>query len=183
MVMKVCVGSANPSKIKGVEAGFREMLGCDVDVVSARVDSGVPPQPIGFETIVRGARNRALNAMKAVSGCDYGVGVEAGIFSLDGVVMDVQAAVIVDSLGRESVGFSPSFPLPRDFGEKLLKGEARELEVLVDGYYGTKDIGEKGGFIRLLTRDVVLREDLTRLAVIMALVPWVNPDLYGFGGR
>ncbi len=177
------MGSVNPSKIKGVEAGFRELLGCDVEVVSVSVDSGVPPQPIGIETIIRGAHNRALKAMEAISGCDYGVGIEAGIFSLDGFVMDVQAAVIIDSQGRKSLGFSPSFPLPRDFGEKLLKGEVRELEVLVDSYYGTENIGEKGGFIRLLTRDVVLREDLTRLAVIMALVPWVNPELYHLNSR
>ncbi len=177
--MKVCVGTRNPSKVKGVEEGFREVFRSDgLEVKFKGVKSGVPPQPIGLEMIVMGARNRAVSISKALGNCDYSVGIEAGIFVAHGTVMDVQIAYVIDSQGRESMGFSPAFPLPRKFGEALLAGRARELEVLVDEFYGTKDIGDKGGFIKLLTRSAVLREDLTKYAVIMALLPWINAELY-----
>ncbi len=48
----------------------------------------------------------------------------------------------------------------------------------MDRYFGTKDIGEKGGLIKILTKGVVTREHLTRDAVLMALIPWVNEELY-----
>ncbi len=149
-----------------------------ISVIPTEVDPGVPPQPIGLSVIVSGARNRARQAIESNADCFFGVGLEAGIYELEGIVMDVQIAYIVDRNGRESIGASPSFPIPPEFGKKLISGEARELEVLVDNHYGTKDIGEKGGFIKLLTRGAVTREDLTKYAVIMALIPWINTELY-----
>jgi len=45
-------------------------------------------------------------------------------------------------------------------------------------YFKTKDIGEYGGFIKILSNGKVLREDLTFNAVVMALIPRLNPELY-----
>ena len=176
--MKVCVGTGNASKVEGVRKGFMKFFGRDIEVEYAPVDSGVPPQPIGLEEIIKGARARAVSVRKVISGCKFSVGVEAGIFRAGSHYVDVQASIIIDDKGRESIGLSPAFPLPEDFARSLLNKEVEELEILVDNYYGTKNIGEKGGFIKILTQSAVTREDLTELSVVMALVPWINSGIY-----
>lgn len=173
--MRFCVGTRNPGKVMGVKQALSD-LGVDAEVVAVPVDSGVPPQPIGLETVVRGARNRAIYACK--KGCDCCVGVEAGLFKLEeSVYVDVQIAAIKCGT-RLTYGLSPGFMIPRRFWEPLVAGEAPELEVLVDEWFGTKNIGDKGGLISLVTKGVVDRVHLTRDAVIMAMVPLMNEALY-----
>ncbi len=174
----VAAGTKNPSKVAGIRAAFTELLRVNVKIIPVAVDPGVPPQPLGIDEILLGARNRCLQAFSAVKDADFGVGVEAGIYRVENRYYDVQVAVIRDFNGLMSVGFSPSFQVPPPFADALVKGEARELETVVDKYFGTKDIGEKGGLIKILTKGVVTREHLTRDAVLMALIPWVNEELY-----
>jgi len=173
----ICVGTTNKCKIEGIRKAFLKFYGT-VTLRSFNVDSGVPPQPLGLEQIFVGARNRALNSLSKCGECVFGVGVEAGIFNVFNTYFDVQVAAIADRSNEITYGMSPSFPIPRSFINKLLRGESRELEDLVNEYYGTKRIGEEGGFIKLLTKSVVTREDLTYYAVVMALVPRLNTNLY-----
>ncbi|MCD6428662.1 MAG: inosine/xanthosine triphosphatase [Desulfurococcales archaeon] len=175
--MKVCVGTRNPSKLKGVEKALR-LFYDSVSVTCVPVESGVPPQPIGIEQIFTGARNRALRALAGSNDCDLGVGVEAGIYAVSNTYYDVQVAAVADRNGVVTYGLSPSFPIPPKFANALLAGEVPELEVIVDRTFGTSNIGEKGGLIKLLTKGRVLREDLTFYAVVMALVPRLNRELY-----
>ncbi|MDK6028674.1 inosine/xanthosine triphosphatase [Ignisphaera sp. 4213-co] len=177
MELRVCVGSKNPSKIEGVRRAFQAFFN-NVDVKGCAVETGLPPQPIGIEITMRGARIRAEKALKCFSDCDFGVGVEAGFISFGEVFYDVQVTYIVDRNGFASYGFSPAFPIPKKFAELIIKGVFKELEEVVDNFYGTKNIGEKGGFIKLLTKGVVRREDLTYYSVIAALIPFINKDVY-----
>ena len=173
--MRFCVGTRNPSKVVGVREALKD-LGIDAEVVPVPVDSGVPPQPIGLDTVVKGALNRATRSCDG--GCDCCVGVEAGFFELvKDVYVDVQVAVVKCG-DRLTYGLSPGFMIPRIFWEPLVSGEAPELEVLVDKWFGTENIGDKGGLISLVTRGVVDRAHLTRDAVIMAMVPHINEGLY-----
>ena len=173
----ICVGTLNKCKIEGIKRAFLRFYGT-VNIKAFNVDSGVPLQPIGLNQIFLGAKNRAMQAILKDNECVFGIGVVAGIFEVQGNYFDVQVAAIADRDKYITYGLSPSFPIPKLFSEKLLKGEEPELESIVDSYYGTKNIGEEGGFIKLLTRSVVTREDLTYYAVIMALVPRLNTQLY-----
>lgn len=174
----VCVGTTNESKLIGVKLALRRFF-TDFEIIACNVLSGVPPQPKGLSEIVKGATNRALNALKSSNKCDLGIGVEAGIFELsDNMYFDVQIAAIIDREGRLSYGLSPSFQIPLRFVKELIRGTAKELEEVVDDYFKTKDIGSKGGLIRLLSMSIVLREELTYYAVLMALLPRINEEIY-----
>lgn len=158
-----------------------------VDLVPVEASTHIPPQPMGLSIIIEGARRRAVKALEEVGGCDMGVGVEAGLYMLKVHVFDVQVVYIVAADGSESFGLSPSFMIPDSFARALILGEERELESVVDRYFNTRDIGSKGGLIRLLSRSVVTREDLTYYATLMALIPLTNKEVYSSqsttGGR
>lgn len=175
--MKVCVGSLNPSKISGVARAFSAVFG-DVEIVPVRSHTGIPPQPMGMSTIVEGARRRAIEASRKVGMCDVCVGVEAGLYIVESRFFDVQLVYVITASGSESFGVSPSFMVPDVFARALVHGEAEELEEVADKVFGTSDIGSKGGLIKLLTKSLVTREDLTYYATLMALVPLINKELY-----
>ncbi|MEM1600850.1 MAG: inosine/xanthosine triphosphatase [Sulfolobales archaeon] len=175
--MLVSVGSRNRSKLKGVEKAY-SMFVKDFQVVGVEVSSEITPQPMSLETTFKGALFRARKSLELVGEAEHGVGVEAGLFNLGNTWLDVHIAVIADRYNRITVGLSPAFEIPSRFVNKLVERSASELEVLVDEYFKTKNIGEQGGFIKLLTNGHLLRDDLVYYSVLMALLPRVNNDLY-----
>ncbi len=172
----------NPSKIRGIKRGYQRLLGLDVEVIAVAVESGVSSQPLSLEETLRGAINRATRALHKVGDAVHGVGVEAGFIEVDKKVLDVQVAVIADHDGCITIGMSPAFQIPRKFIEKIVN-LGLELENVVDEYFKTHRVGEKGGFISILTRGVVTREELTEMAIIMALVPRLWKELYELRSR
>lgn len=175
--MRACLGTTNPSKITGVLRALRSVFG-DVDLVSFKVSTAIPPQPMGLHIVIEGAKRRAIEAVKAGTDCDIGIGVEAGLYIIEGRFFDVQVVYIVSREGLEAFGLSPSFSVPDLFVKELILGNAKELEEVVDKYFGTTDVGSKGGLVRILTRSAVDREDLTYYATMMALIPLINKELY-----
>lgn len=175
--MLVAVGSMNKSKLNGVRRAF-ELFYSSVDVVGIDVGSDLPPQPIGLNEILKGALIRALRAIKLRNDAIYGVGIEAGLLCIEGKWFDVHVASIVSSDEWVTYGLSPAFEVPKPFVDKIVAGEAKELEVVVDNYFRTRNIGEYGGFIRILTKGRVLRDELIFHATLMALIPRMNKELY-----
>jgi inosine/xanthosine triphosphatase len=126
-------------------------------VVGVDVPSSVSPQPISFGEIVRGARERAR---KAYRDCDYAVGIEAGLFRVAPASprpFQITMACVFDG-EREALGSGPFFELPPAMAKKV---------VLADT-----------GSVAVVTKGKVNRESVTRDAVMMALAPFVSPELY-----
>ncbi|MCX8180957.1 MAG: inosine/xanthosine triphosphatase [Thermofilaceae archaeon] len=176
MHVRVAAGTLNQAKIRGIKKAFEAFLS-QVEVTAVAVDSGVSKQPMSLEETFKGAMNRAFNASSRLA-CDYGVGVEAGVFHLAETPIGVQVAVVVDATGRFGVGLSPGFPLPPVISKALVSGSAAELEEAVDRLFGTRQAGEHEGLVGLLTGRKVTREDLTYHAVVTALIPFLNSRLW-----
>ena len=177
--MRVAVGSTNPAKVEGVRRAFIVVFG-SVDVVGVSVSTSVGSQPIGLRSVVIGAVERAVNALRLVQG-DFGVGIEAGLVEIPGTItgyIDFQACAIVDAQGFVSLGFGPGFEFPPQAVDEVVKGPARELEEPMVRLTGVERIGERGGAIKWLSRGAVDREALTEMATVMALVPRLNSGLY-----
>ncbi len=124
-----------------------------------------------------GATARAKFALVKAGG-DFGVGVEAGIFTISDVYFDNQVAAIADPSGRVSLGHSAGYMLPRGAMEKLFE-EGKELERWAEQVSGIDEVGDKGGLINFLTKGKMTRADLTEQCVITALAPRLHKDVYG----
>ena len=175
----VAVGSSNPAKIKAVESALKK-LKIKASVRSCLVKTTVGPQPLSLKETLRGALERAHNA-RALLSTDLGVGLESGIVSFPATIsgyLNFQICAIIDRDGRVTLGTSPGFEFPTQAVRKVISGEVAEFEVLMEKISGEKRIGEKYGAIGFLTRNVVTRQDLGEHAVIMALIPRLNPELY-----
>ena len=135
-------------------------------------------QPRGLEEIRSGATARAKFALSKAGG-DFGVGVEAGIFTIGDVYFDNQVAAIADPSGKVSLGHSAGYMLPKDAIEKLF-AEGEELERWAENVSGINEVGDKGGLIQHLTRGKMTRTELTEQCVLTALIPWLHRDVYGF---
>ena len=154
--MIVRVGTANPMKIAATRKAFSKFFK-KATVVGVDVPSSVSPQPISFGEIVRGARERAR---KAYRDCDYAVGIEAGLFRVGPASprpFQITMACVFDG-NREALGSGPFFELPPSMAKKV---------VLADT-----------GSVAVVTKGKVNRESVTRDAVMMALAPFVSPELY-----
>ncbi len=154
--MIVRVGTANPMKLRAAGKAFAKFFG-KVKVVGVDVPSGVSPQPISFGEIVRGARERARAAFRD---CDYSVGIEAGVFKVGPVSarpFQITMACVFNGT-REALGSGPFYEVPPSLVREVVRSDR--------------------GSVAKVTRGKVTREQVTVAAIVMALAPFVTPNLY-----
>jgi inosine/xanthosine triphosphatase len=176
--LRVAVGTSNRVKVEAVTQAFRTAFpGLAVKVRQIRVRSGVPEQPTEAETY-RGAQLRAERALAASHDADYAVGVEAGLMrsAILGRHLDVQYVVILDKEGGRSASHGGGFYYPRHVEEEILRG--RTVSAVLGPIAGDPRLGSTSGAVGFLSKGVVDRRELTRHAVLLALVPRIRRDLY-----
>lgn len=168
--MRVAVGSKNPTKVEGVKKAF-ECYFKEVEVEGFEVKTSIPPQPFDFQTIV-GAIERAKICWR--EDFDFSVGIEAGLFKMPYTItgyLDFQVAAVFDG-NKIAIGFGPGFEYPPRVVEEVLEG--KEVGAVMEKFSGIKDLGKKIGAVYFLSKGVVSRVDLTKMAVLMALIPFIN---------
>lgn len=175
--MKILMGTKNPGKIEGAKNAFSRYFK-DVEIEGISVSSEVPNQPVN-EEIFQGAKNRVKNLRKYAEEnniqADYYVATEAGITNLLGDWIDINSAVVENAEGFQSVGTSQGFPTPERYVKEIID---TELGKVMDKVFEGKELGKGKGGIYNLTHGQVTRLDLTEGAVIMALIPHLNGEVW-----
>ena len=175
--MKILMGTKNPGKIEGARQAFEKYFD-NVEIEGIPVSSNVGDQPIN-EEIFQGAKNRVKNLKEYARNnnieADFYVSSEAGIINLLGEWIDINAVVIEDSKGFQSVGTSQGFPIPNRYIDEI---KETELGKVMDKIFSGKELGKGKGGISFLTKNEVTRIELTRNAFIMALISHINEDLW-----
>ena len=175
--MKILMGTKNPGKIEGARQAFEKYFD-SVEIEGISVESEVGNQPFN-EEILQGAKNRIKNLKKYSNNnnikADFYIASEAGITNLLGEWIDINAVVIEDSKGFQSIGTSQGFPIPDKYIEEI---KQTELGKVMDRLFRGKELGKGKGGISFLTKDEITRIDLTRNAFIMALTRFINEDIW-----
>ncbi len=175
--MKILIGTKNPGKIEGAKQAFSKYFE-EVEIEGIAVSSEVGNQPVN-EEIMQGAKNRVKNLKKWAQenhiSADFFIASEAGITNLLGEWMDFNMAVVENSDGLQSVGSSAGFPIPDQYISEI---KATELGKVMDRIFNGTELSKQDGGIGILTRHEISRVDLTRQAFIMALVKFINGDIW-----
>lgn len=172
---RIIVGSANPVKVQSVRRAFEAALSGPFDVLGVKVSSGVSDQPLTDAATLQGAGNRAHRAREMQPDADFWVGIEGGVGRYNGA-FEAFGWVYVLHADRSSSSRSATFPLPGSIQTRLADGE--ELGPLIDELFGVHNIKQKGGAVGMLSRELISREALYRQPLILALIPFMQPELF-----
>ena len=177
--MLVILASANPVKIGAARSAFgRVFPDRSLEIRSVSVSSGVADQPRSDAETLRGAENRVAHAAELRPQADFWVGLEGGIAEV-GESMDAFAWVVVRSGRRLGRSRTATFQLPPPVVE-LVRG-GKELGEADDIVFGRSNSKHREGAVGLLTEGLIDRQGLYEPAVVLALVPFAQPELYRAG--
>ncbi|KAF0110847.1 MAG: putative non-canonical purine NTP phosphatase [Chloroflexi bacterium] len=172
----ISVASINPVKLEATLAGFKRMFPRkSFEVRAVKIPAPVSDQPMTDEETLEGAEARALHAMELTPEADYWVGIEGGVMDR-GSHLSGFAWVVILSEGKRGIGRSGEFFLPENVAELVRQGV--ELGEADDRVFSRNNSKQTNGAIGLLTGDAIDRLNLYIPAVIFALIPFKNPDLY-----
>jgi len=176
---KVIVASQNPVKQQAVLSGFQRMFGDeDFEIRGVSVPSGVSDQPMTGAETLRGALNRSKQAVEIAPDADYWVGVEGGVEAAAGD-LEAFAWIVIRSRDRVGKARTGTFLLPGPVAELVRQGvELGEADDLVFNRSNSK---QENGAVGLLTGNVIDRLELYAHAVVLALIPFKNEDLFPAG--
>lgn len=173
---KIVIASKNPVKIDAVKHGFEKIFPDEkFEFEGISVPSGVKDQPFDNEETLKGATNRADNAFAKMKTADYFVGIEGGIEPA-GEEMEAFAWVVVRSENKYGKSRTGTFFLPKEV-VKLIK-EGMELGEADDIVFKRSNSKQQNGAVGILTGNAIDRTKYYSEAVILALIPFKNSNLY-----
>jgi inosine/xanthosine triphosphatase len=147
----------------------------DFNIQGISVPSNVSDQPMSDAETYTGAINRVKNAKQVSPNADFYVGIEGGIEPVNDEMMAFAWVVI---LSEEMTGKSKTstFFLPPEISKLIASG--KELGEADDMVFGLENSKQQNGAVGILTHNVMTRESYYTEAVVLALIPFVNSELY-----
>lgn len=177
--LRIIVGSQNPAKLEAVSLAFAAFFPeASFELQPLTVPSGVNAQPLSDAETLKGAANRAKAARALEPDADYWVGIEGGLQPIPQEPERFLSFCWVVVLGRERSGRarSASYELPKAICDLIRQGmELGDADDLIFGVSGSK---RQNGGVGLLTAGRVTRSQFYAEAVKLALIPFVQSDLF-----
>ncbi len=173
---KVIIASQNPTKIEATRFGFELILPKEsFEFEGVDVPSGVSEQPMTDDETYQGASQRAINAKEKQPEANFWVGIEGGVMPRYGH-LEAFAWVVILSKTESGFARTASFLLPPPIATLVKQG--MELGHADDQFFGRTDSKKKNGAVGILTKNQINRAEYYTQAVILALIPFLNSEIY-----
>ena len=175
--MKIVIASKSPVKEQAVRSGVGVLFPeheFAFECVSA--DSGVSSQPMSDEETRKGALGRIRHAKELSPGADIYIALEGGSADAYGD-LHCFGWVVAESNGKQGFGRTFSFVIPPGVYELMIEKNL-ELSSAVDEFFLKSGTKTGTGLIGPLTDNKVTYTDWYVHAVISALLPFLNKELY-----
>jgi inosine/xanthosine triphosphatase len=175
-VKKIIIASRNPIKINATRLAFEQTFPDKVfQFEGVSISSDISDQPMSSNETLKGAVNRSNNAKLECMNADCWIGIEGGV-EKKGKEMQVFAWIYIQSKEMVGKARTATFDLPKKIIELIDSG--MELGDADDVIFNRKNSKQKNGAVGILTKDLIDREKYYTHAIIMALIPFNNMDLY-----
>lgn len=176
MSQKVIIASKSPVKIEAVKIGFSKIFpNSHLIYETVNVSSNVSDQPKNNEETFQGALNRCENAYNAKKDADFWIGIEGGIQKFNEET-EAFAWIYIKSNRNIGKARTATFFLPKKISELIDQGI--ELGEADDIIFDLKDSKKKNGAVGILTKNITTRTIYYSEAIVLALIPFINNDLY-----
>ncbi len=179
-MQEIVIASQNPVKINCVTLGFEKvfptarMTFTGLSVVTSTI-SNVSDQPMTNLETLTGAKNRVQAAKVLQPKADFWVGIEGGIETIQDQMTTFAWIVIADK-NRIGIAKTGTFFIPPAVATLIKQG--MELGQADDVIFGKSNSKQKNGAVGILTKDLLTRTSFYEPAVILALIPFVNLELF-----
>jgi inosine/xanthosine triphosphatase len=172
----IVVASNNPVKVQATLNGFQSIFPEEeFRAVTVSVPSNVAEQPFSSEETLQGAFNRSSNAAQKMPDADFWIGIEGGVEENAGDLAAF-AWIVVQSANRIGKSRTGTFYLPPEVAYWVRQG--KELGEADDLVFNRSNSKQENGAVGILTTDALNRAQLYEVGVLLALIPFKNPDLY-----
>ena len=145
------------------------------EIRGVSVPSGVPDQPPSDLETLQGAQNRAENVRAIEPDADFCFGIEGGIEPEGETFQAFAWVVVIGKSGRVGKARTAMLYVPQEVA-KLVR-EGMELGHADDKVFGIENSKQHSGLVGLLTDDAGDRSAYYTQAIILALIPFKNPNL------
>jgi inosine/xanthosine triphosphatase len=177
--IRVLVASMNPVKIKATTDAFHLFFKTlKIDSKEVIVPTANASQPIGENETRDHSKLRVVQARETYPGYDYYVGIEGGIVKVN----SNKARIIVYSSVGHNIAIETirgcGIPLPLEWYDLLTSHKYHELGDLAEQKSGVPNIKKKQGVVGFFSQNYVTRYDILKQSVIMALVPYLNSNIF-----
>jgi len=173
---KVIIASKSPVKIQAVEIAFKKVFpNIDFLFESLNAPSGVSDQPKNDAETYKGAKNRTNFALKEQPNNDFWIGIEGGIDKFENETI-AYAWIYIKSKTKIGKAKTATFFLPEKISNLLEQGI--ELGEADDIVFGLENSKKKNGAVGILTKNVSDRTKYYSEAIVLALIPFINENLY-----
>lgn len=177
--MKVVIASKSPVKIEASKRGFLAMFPhTDFIFECVSANSGISDQPMSGEEIRNGSIGRVTHARELLPEADFYIGLEGGVENLYGELHNTGWVTVESKNNKRGHGRTLSFALPSEI-RRLIIDEGMEQSHATDKVLN-KESTKMGttGTLGPLSNNALNYSDWYTHAVIGALVPFLNEDLY-----
>lgn len=177
-IMKhIVISSHNPVKIQATKQAFSSFFP-DQDLVyhSLSVSSEVSDQPLTDTETLHGAQNRVHNAKSKKPNAHFWVGIEGGVYEEEQSMYSLAWIVISSTEGYISQSRTGTFLLAPEIQRLIHQG--KELGEANDIIFKKHNSKQQGGTIGTLTNNRITRTEFYYQAMILALIPFVQSNLY-----
>ncbi len=173
----ITIASLNPVKKQAVQNGFLSLFPDEVfHWQTINAPSGVADQPKSNQETLTGAMNRLKSIRHSHPTSDFWAAVEGGVEFHNNNEMSAFAWIVIQNANQTGKARTATFHLPPQITELVIQG--KELGDADDIVFQQSNSKQKNGAVGLLTRDQITRTSLYEQAVILALIPFINPELY-----
>ncbi|MBI4399357.1 inosine/xanthosine triphosphatase [Candidatus Micrarchaeota archaeon] len=169
----IAIGSANKSKLEGVQKIVKKIFKFPTKVKGIQVPSRIGKQPVGERTI-EGALFRAMEARSRLK-ADYYVGLESGLFEFKGKYFDMLWCAILDE-HDVTLGNSMGFEIKKELVDEMVKNNKDMCEIF-SRISGIKEIGKEEGAIGYLSKGITKRSEMVEQAFLCAMIPRIGKTL------
>lgn len=190
ITLRIAVGSVRPAKLLAVRSACARISAVDpgwdrAKILAREVETGAPAMPLTDAQLMRGARDRAHAVRKLLDADGLAahlyVGLEGGFHTvtLDGVRHTfLQGWAYATDGARGHFGIGPSVTVPETVVRQVVAGR-RELGEVIDEMTGEQDVRSRQGAWGVISRGLLPRAQSFEAALVAALAPFYNSELFG----